>query len=171
MGKSYIDTRATPKKAKHFSVHRMRLVQIRYEIWNKSTSESASAHCRPAGAICSSQSNNQSKNWVSRVCVINVSRVCAKTLLPWNLHSRVKPDRNLFLIFKKFSLEIFTVLIGGEFRDMYLRFFELYEVAVRFKECHCLDFCFFSSLSPLLFFPCTRTVRMSAKGNGSGKKY
>ena len=53
----------------------MRLVQIRYEIRD----ESASAHCRPAGAIYPSQSNNQSRNWVSGVWAINVSRVCTKT--------------------------------------------------------------------------------------------
>ena len=47
----------------------------------KSASEWASAHCRPACAIHSSQSNNQSKNCVSGVCAINVSRAWAKTLL------------------------------------------------------------------------------------------
>ena len=47
----------------------------------KSASGSASAHCRHAGAIYSSQSNNQSKNRVSGVRAINVSRVCAKTLV------------------------------------------------------------------------------------------
>ena len=81
MDKSYVDTRATSKKAKT-------IVLLTKSDWSnsvmkygiKSAGESASIHYRPAGAIYSSQSNNQSTNCVSGVCAINVSRVCAINL-------------------------------------------------------------------------------------------
>ena len=47
----------------------------------KSANGSARAHCKPNNAIYSSQSNNQSKNWMSGVCAIFWFRVCAKLVL------------------------------------------------------------------------------------------
>ena len=82
MSKGSIDTRATSKKAKTI-VLLIKWNWSKYDVIYgiKSASESASAHCRPARAIYSSQSNNQSNHWVSGVCAMSVSWVCAKTLL------------------------------------------------------------------------------------------
>ena len=76
-----------------------------------------------------------------------------------NLQSRVKQDQNLFLIFRKFSFKIFTVLVGRVFREIFCRFFELYEVAVRLKKSHCPAFYFFCLCPrPLLFLPLSRLL-------------
>ena len=77
----------------------------------------------------------------------------------WNLQSRVKQDCSLSLISKKFSFEIFTVIVKSEFKDIHCRFFGSYEVAVRLKSLLVLAFIFFGLCPDFYFYPRTKCVQ------------